>query len=144
MMKITKQNGFTLIEIMIVVAIIGILASISYNSFLGSALKAKRTDGKESLLKYAAKQEQWYLQHNQYTPTIADLGGSSSQDGYYLLSVTNTLGGSACDGATCYTLTATAAEAQRSDTDCMAFTIDNLGRKKAQNSSGTDTSDTCW
>ena len=57
-----KQNGFTLIELMIVVAIIGVLSAIAYPSYQSYMKKSARADAKVGLTKLADKQERFYLQ----------------------------------------------------------------------------------
>lgn len=140
-----RNKGFTLIEVMIVIAIVGILAAIAYGSYQDSVEKSRRSDGKEALTSAAALQERMYIQNNQYSSDIDDLGGSSSREGYYALSVVNdSMSGTTCDAGNCFTITATAQGAQANDEDCVAMTVDNLGRKFSENSSSTDSSDICW
>lgn len=145
----TGQNrGFTLIELMIVVVIVGILAAIAYPSYQNQVRKTKRSDAKSALTELANRQEKFYAQCFSYAggatgitaafPTNATpancaaggLGGSStSPEGLYTL----TLGPA---GAT-FTLTATAVagKSQANDTGCTAMTLTNFGIKGPSN---------CW
>lgn len=139
-----KARGFTLIEVMIVVAIVGILAAIAYPSYQSSVRKSHRVDGKAALTQVAALQEKWFFQHNQYT---ADLKGGlkldSSPEGYYALNVQN----GPCGNTTgCFLLVATATGAQESDTECYTLTLDNTGAKHSYAKGGSITTDTanCW
>lgn len=141
----TRSRGFTLIEIMITVAIVAILASVAYASYTDSVQRSRRTDGQEALNRAAALQERWYIQNNQYSANMASLGGATSLEGNYALSaVNNSSSGTSCDSGACYTITATAQNAQAADTDCATLTIDNLGRKRSLSSASVDTSDICW
>ncbi|ABV86418.1 type IV pilin protein [Shewanella pealeana] len=85
-----NAKGFTLIELMITVAIIGILASIAYPSYIDYILQAGRSDAKVILLEAANKQEQLYLDSRTYTVNMATLGYSASpalsENGYYKIS----------------------------------------------------------
>jgi type IV pilus assembly protein PilE len=65
-MRNKKTNGFTLIEIMVVVVIVGILASVAFSSYSGGIIKAKRSEGKTALLKLMQQEEQFYTQNNSY------------------------------------------------------------------------------
>ena len=137
-----KINGFSLIELMVVIAIIGILAGIAYPSYTDSVRKSRRAEAKEALLAAAGRQERYYLQQNKYVITSADIASvanTTTENGYYAISVAS------CSGAseTCFKMTATAAGAQVSDTDCKTFTIDNVGNKGATNSSDVAVTN-CW
>lgn len=144
-LKYPLQTGFTLIEVMIVVAILGILAAIAYSSYSSSVEKSRRSDGKEALSSAAALQERMYIQNNQYSADIDDIGGADTRDGYYALAVvTNSMSGTTCDSGTCFTITATAQLAQLADETCRTLTVDNLGRRFSADSGGTDTTATCW
>jgi type IV pilus assembly protein PilA len=75
-----RRGGFTLIELMIVVAIIGILAAIAIPNFLRFQLRAKSSEGKTNLAAIRTAQEGYYAEFNTYVPagtTPAALPGSS-------------------------------------------------------------------
>lgn len=65
-MKMIFQKGFTLIELMIVVAIVGILAAVVYPSYQDSIIKTKRSEGRAALMQIMQQQERFYTQNNTY------------------------------------------------------------------------------
>jgi len=65
-MKTTFQKGFTLIEVMIVVAIVGILAAVAYPAYTQSILKGKRAQGRTALAEMMQQQERFMTQRNCY------------------------------------------------------------------------------
>lgn len=143
-----KQSGFTLIEIMIVVVIIGILAALSYPSYQDYVARTGRADGKAKLLEIMQAQERFYSQNQTYTVNLgAGAGGLgygvaanaavASDEGRY--SITAAVCGGAI--ARCVALTADAVGAQANDTRCGDLTLDSLGTK---GEGGTLTVQDCW
>lgn len=137
MMKHSK--GFTLIELMIVLAIIGVLGAIAYPSYQNYTKKARRTDAKTALLKLADRQERHYLQYNTYGTTLAALGvtGTTSEEGYYTLTVPTAT-------AATFKVTATpvAGGPQAADSACTSFSISSTGARTS-NAVANDTAE-CW
>ena len=130
-----NNKGFTLIELMVVVAIIGIMGAIAYPSYDSYMKKSRRSDAKVALQKMADKQERFYLQNNTYTTNTANVGGTGTEKNYYLLSI-------ASADVNGFTLTATAVpgEAQATDTttnngDCTVMQLTSAGAK---------TPNPCW
>lgn len=76
-----KITGFTLIELMIVVAIIGILASIAYPSYQDSVISSRRADAKGALLSFANAMERHYTETNSYCNAGGAGGADSCGDG---------------------------------------------------------------
>ena len=69
-----RQSGFTLIELMITVVVIGILAAIAYPSYQEFVKRGNRTEGQAFLSEVAARQERYYAQNHAYIKADADLG----------------------------------------------------------------------
>jgi len=129
-------TGFTLIELMIAVAIVGILASIAYPSYVNQMQKTRRADCEGTLMQLAGAMERDFSRNNKYRD-IVTLGNFSNQcpiDGgtkTYGLSV------SAVTDTT-YTLTAAPAGPQASDS-CGTLTLTN----RMDKGSGGAVAD-CW
>lgn len=127
-------RGFTLTELMIVVAIVGILAAVSYPSYLEHVTKTRRADAQTSLLDLAARMERHFAETNSYAgATIATaaatdvLGSATSVEGWYTLSIT-------AQNASSYTVQATPLNAQGTgDTWCQSLTLNSLGAKGVAN-----------
>jgi type IV pilus assembly protein PilE len=134
------EKGFTLIELMIVVVIVGVLMGIALPAYQGYTLRAHRSEAHASLLDIAARQERFVAQNNTYTTEVSaatglGLGTTTTREGYYDLTT------SACGAgtlATCYLVTATATARQNSDTDCLTITYDSAGAKSST------TPGECW
>lgn len=136
------KNGFTLIELMITVAIVGILAAIAYPTFSEHLYKSRRSDGQAALLNLATYMEHYYTENNSYTGATLTVGGTAgtlgvsntSVDGYYTLTISSLT-------ATSYTLTATPTGVQAGDTTCTTLTLTNTNVKAATPAAN---SLTCW
>src|SRR5690242_7166450 len=106
-MRRSRVPGFTLIELMIVVAVIAVLTMIALPSYTRYTFRARRAEGQELLLRVATAQERYYSTYNTYAGSVtSDLKFSTdtSANGYYQVSVASS-GGSLASG---YVLTATA------------------------------------
>lgn len=139
----SASRGFTLIEVMIVIVIVGILLAIAMPSYENSMQKGRRADAKAALLAIANQQEQHMLDQGTYTEDMTDLGFGAdpyiSEEGHYSVDA------AACGTgtiATCYVLTAdpVPGSPQTDDLRCTQFTLGSNGSKGA---SGSDT-DSCW
>ena len=124
-----KNNyGFTLVELMIVVAIIGVMSAIAYPSYTSYMKKSGRADAKVGLARIADKQERYYLQNNTYATTTALLGLANpwiTDEGYYSITIDD---GADTSG---FTATAEALAGQAKDTDCKTFSLSSTGLKTA-------------
>ena len=74
-MKRRAAAGFTLVEMMIVVAMVAILASVAYPSYLGQVAKGRRADGKQALVELAQKMERFYSERGTYVGATLGAGG---------------------------------------------------------------------
>lgn len=130
-----RQHGFTLIEMMIVIALIALLAAIALPNYNEYVIKAGRADGKTKLLEIMAAQERFYSQNQTYTATLgagglnypaAANGSVASNEGKYDITA------AACAGtaiANCVQLTATPKAGQAGDAACRNLLLDSRGTK---------------
>ena len=135
------QRGFTLIELMIVVTIIGLLAAVAIPGYGQYVRRAHRSEGMAALSALAAAQEKFYLSNNTYTTDITgDLKMSDvTEHGYYTLKVT------AADAAAFTAIAAPGSSSpQLEDTDCQVFTVNSAGSRTSTNASSGDSTADCW
>jgi len=130
---IQRKKGFTLIELMIVVAVIGILAAVAYPSYVDNVTRSNRSEGQRELTRLANLQEQLMVDSKSYSADMKDLGMATdpfiTESGFYSIDavVVNST----------FVLTATAKNSQyTNDTACRTLTITDTGAKTP--SSG------CW
>ncbi len=126
--KRTRGRGFTLVELMIVVAVVALLSAVAVPTYQTSVRKARRADARAALAVTAQMMERFATEQgaNGYrTAMLSDVGGptviakASSDNGYYQLSFTNLT-------ATAYTMRAVPQGGQVAD-DCATFTLDERG-----------------
>lgn len=137
--------GFTLIELIVTVAIAGILAVIAIPSYVSYVQQGKRPEAKTALLDLASREERYYTVNNTYSSSASALGYgaaaafpinlpvSTAATGDYQLSVS-------ASSATAYTLAATASGQQVND-GCGSYGLNNLGVQTVTGALGTSA---CW
>lgn len=138
-----KEGGFTLIELMVVVAIMGILVSIAMPAYTESVRRSNRAEAKSELVQVAAEQERFFSSTNSYstdatplnTPVVAARVRTTT-NAWYSIAVTACAGGAI---ANCFLATATAQNEQLAD-GCTTLTLTSTGLR---GSTGL-ASDECW
>lgn len=108
---VSRQHGFSLLEVLVVAVIVGVLTSLSAVTYRGYVHEACRTDAKISLQHIANLQEQYYFTHHRYADAIEQLlTHARSLEGHYHLALAPI-----DDDAHSYRATAT----QRDDDRCL-------------------------
>ncbi|MFK5949107.1 MAG: type IV pilin protein [Methylococcales bacterium] len=138
------KKGFTLIELMVVVAIIGILASIAYPSYQDSVTKSRRRDATGALVGLANAMERYYTENNTYTGAAGTVGTPADTGAPRIFSIKSPIDGSdkyydlkiQAANANTYTLRATPFGSQVSDS-CGNLELTQTGAK-------TPTTSGCW
>jgi type IV pilus assembly protein PilE len=131
-MKRWNQKGFSLIELMIVVAIVGILARIAYPSYMEHIARGRRVAAESVLVQFAQYMERYYTEKQTYvgatvTPTTVPATGAA----HYNLSLTTT--------ATTFSVSAAPTGPQTGDR-CGTLEVNQLGQKSASSTAGIP----CW
>ena len=132
-----RQRGITLIELMIVLAVVAILGGLALPSYIQYLQRSNRSDAYTALLNCAAEQERWFTANNTYlTDAAAAANGRCgipsggirvSPEQYYQISVDASGGTCTAGVGTCFIATATAIGSQADDVDCPSLTIDDNG-----------------
>jgi type IV pilus assembly protein PilE len=137
-------GGFTLVELMITVAIVAILATIATTSYTSQIQKSRRTDARSALLDLAGREEKLFSTTNAYTATLANLGYSSATvgSGYYTVTVVSPDPAQPVATQPNYLITATAINAQAADAQCTTLSVDQTGKQSYTGTAAT--AGTCW
>jgi type IV pilus assembly protein PilE len=143
----SKQRGFTLIELMIVVVVAAILAALAFPQYRDYVIRSNRAVAKSLLTQIADRQEQFYVSNKRYANTLVELGyeglivyvdrggtRSDAESGDTIYRVTLPL-----FTASTYRVAADPRNTQAQDTKCTLFTLNQAGQRTATGS-GTD----CW
>jgi type IV pilus assembly protein PilE len=149
-------QGFTLIELIIAIIIIGILAAMVYPSYISQVRKTRRADAKIALTELAGLQESYFVENNGYAASFKDLLGIESgekygfklkgdgkllsKDRYYQITIRNFESGTGTGFETSFVLEAKPVDekAQADDTLCPTFRIFSTGKKTAPDG------ENCW
>lgn len=118
------QAAFTLLEVMVTVAIVAILVSVCYPSYQQYVLRTYRSEATSQLHLLANAQEQYIADYGLYTADFSQLGWQSPQQAsryHYRITLLHDNQG--------YQLTATAIGLQQADSDCPEFTLNHLGQR---------------
>jgi len=142
------QNGFTLVELLAVLAILCALGVLVLPAYQSQVLTARRGLARLELLKIMTRQEQFFLNHLKYADSLTQLGfpahpyaltrdgnvaPASATDSIYLIGLDAT--------SRSYIVTASPTDRQREDTGCQAMSIESNG---IRHSSGTYATQECW
>ena len=140
----THTKGFTLIEVMVVVAIVATLSAIAFNSYKEHTDRSKRIEGRSYLLELASMQQRFFTQNVSYANTLTKTGleleNNNSPDKRYTIKLDTKPADCAPGKKNCtyYSLTATAVQ---SDPKCLTLTYDSRGEK---GSTGSASVEECW
>lgn len=129
-----RPQGIGLIELLVVLAILGILASVILPGYQAHVLKSYRTEAMQALLKVAGLQEMLLVDQQRYSADLTELGFAAKQflteSGRYKISAELTEQG--------YQIKAQAQQAQTEDKSCQVFILNNYGQKSSEPGSA------CW
>jgi type IV pilus assembly protein PilE len=140
-----QQSGFTLVELMIVVAIIGILGAIAYPAYTNSVLKGRRAQGRTALTELLQQQERYMTQNNTYVAFAVNatgvpfktFSGDNQATAAYQLSAT------ACGSGIneCVQVTATPVIA---DPEVTTLSMTSTGAKSCTGTAASTNFKLCW
>jgi type IV pilus assembly protein PilE len=135
----SRNGGFTLVELLVVMVVASILMMVAIPSYRQSVIKSRRADARIALNDVAQRLERCYTQFGAYDAAdcgVADGDEIASKEGFYLVTVTV----EEVDGQMTYSLSAAPQEGQADDTDCENLEIDAVGNRSA---TGDNTAH-CW
>jgi type IV pilus assembly protein PilE len=146
------SRGFTLIELMVAVAVTAILATIAVTSYSSYVLRAHRTEAKAALLDIASLEERFLSTSSTgaYSSNPSDLGYppgfpiAIGNNYYQIPAFVPTPPNLAAQTPASFTITATAIGNQVNDTACASFTVTSAGARTAVTQGGADNTATCW
>lgn len=140
-MKNITAKGYSLLELLIVLAIITIVSSLAYPTYTASAKKLQRLEAKSALLTLQNNYERYFITYNTYEKAKIGAGEKSilknpiTKDGSYSLEITE-------QSTDYYLLTATPhSKPAKKDKECASFTLSSLGEKGI---TGTGSTYRCW
>jgi prepilin-type N-terminal cleavage/methylation domain-containing protein len=141
-----KAAGYSLIEVLAVLLIIGLVMTFALPGWHAVMTKARRSDATDTLLRLVARQEQFRLEHRRYAladelalAPPAGLGlESQTPRNFYRLALSSATAGYAA------TATVLSTGSQKRDLDCWVFGIEQNGRRWSRSRADTDTTNKCW
>ena len=145
------MKGFSLIELMVAVAILGILAAIAVPAYQASVRKSRRTEARTALLDLAGREEKFNSATNTYSQDFTQLGWAADLhpmplgSGNYTIDVkvVTPKAGSGLPYTYLLTVVPAGGSDQINDTPCQKFTVDQLGTQLSTDGAA-DTTATCW
>lgn len=146
MKKQNKIMGFTLVELMISVGILGILVMFAYPAYVNYFAQSYRADVLRELVRAVNRQEEFFADQLTYTDSMTNLGFSADpytvDTGMYTIDVVVT---ESTDLTAEFLLRATASSQQLSnDENCKTISINHLGEKTATDVNNNDSTNDCW
>jgi len=154
-----RPAGFTLVELMVVVAIATLLLAVAVPSYISYIRQSRRTEARTAVLDLAGREERFFSTNGAaYSSTPGQLGyaafGVPIGSGYYQLTLCVPAAGNCVanlnmpspPAAPSYTVVATpvAGQSQVNDTQCGAFAVDSVGQQYAITSAGASNTAYCW
>ena len=137
------SRGFSLLELLVVLCIVGILLAVALPAYQSSVIKSRRSDAMAALVDVAGRQARWRFTHDRYSGDLRALGYADdplmTDGGHYRVTA-----GTCPDAplSDCFLLTAAPVpgSSQAADTRCATLTLDARGSRSA---TGSDPAD-CW
>ncbi len=144
----SSTHGFSLVELVTVMAVLGIMVAIAYPSYQSYVLRIHRTEARVALMDVASRMHLYYFENKTYTDDLLAVGLGMdpyvTEKGRYSIDVEDNGGsGGACPIAICFELVAPAIGRQVVDTDCAEFRLSAAGDRTALTGGGGNNNN-CW
>ncbi len=136
-----RKTGFSLIELLVTVVLLGIMASLAIPAYTAYVQAARRADARLALVQVSSQLEKFYSDNLGYTSNLGALGFVSaySPERHYTISVAGV-----SNSGYRVVATAVADGKQGGDVSCTSFSLDSSGRQAALDADGADATDECW
>lgn len=145
----TNEAGFTLIEMLIVAAMLAILAAVAVPSYQTYIMESRRSVGQQCTIEAAAYLESFYTINRRYG-TVADLAGDARTQNVVCDDDSYNINIAVPEDGQTYTITVSVDPdgVQTNDDDCNQYMLDSVGVRSAQSvpidGARIDTTDICW